>query len=179
MTFSRRLAPQHRLSRGPPRTGCPGPPRDRLSWASRGPPKTNVSGPTRDAPGRPQDIVPGPPRDAEIRNFGCVVRFVFCVFAGVLYGFPKPTQQPKTACWPRTRVFWVFSALVAAPRLYDSIAMLRRISKMRSRISCPRLPSCHFAPHGPFFRYLFWSFLCRFFAFLKVGTQSPYKTSCG
>ena len=170
-----------RLSRGPPRTGCPGASRGApLGQMSRGPPGTIPGQLSRGAPGTPRDaprtLSPGTPK---FEILGAWSVLFFCVFAGVLYGFPKPTQQPKTAYWPRTRVFWVFSALVAAPRLYDSIAMLRRISKMRSRISCPRLPSCHFAPHGPFFRYLFWSFLCRFFAFLKVGTQSPYKTSCG
>ena len=148
---------------GHPGTGCPGaPPR---GTGSRG-----VPGPSWDKcpgapPGHPQDSCPGgprTPRDAprtlsrgppgtpKFEILGAWSVLFFCVFAGVLYGFPKPTQQPKTACWPRTRVFWVFSALVAAPRLYDSIAMLRRISKMRFRISCPRLPSCHFAPHGNF-----------------------------
>ena len=63
----------------------PGPHRDRSSWdkcpgAPPGHPRTAVPGAPRDAPGRPQDIVPGPPRDAEIRNFGCVVRFVFLRF---------------------------------------------------------------------------------------------------
>ena len=143
-------SPRDRLSRGPPGTGCPG---GRLSWGvpgrpgallgqmSRGPPGTPPGQLSRGPPGTPRDaprtLSRGPPGTPKFEILGAWSVLFFCVFAGVLYGFPKPTQQPKTACWPRTRVFWVFSALVAAPRLYDSIAMLRRISKMRFRISCP------------------------------------------
>ena len=108
------------LSRGPPGTVVPGPPRDivpgRLG-ASRAPSGTIVPGPPRDGLGHlsrdppgtprdtPRDTVPGPPRDSGFQCFECVCGSGLSCFLRVLLSFREFARKPKYERLRQTRAF--------------------------------------------------------------------------